>query len=162
MSERTVAISLKIPDNAAYTTLTTLQRLGIDVARVERSDVWRVDDGGDASTFSARIESNETIFNPNKHRLLILDQPRPRDGEVWIAQTALPFERPAAGNGSDLGSSEQLGGKVIPGITRAYRYVGWRLLRAGGEPVEGAVVRRAAELLLCNPAIEIAHFKEAE
>ena len=35
---RTVAISLKIPDNTAYTTLMTLQRLKVDVARVERNE----------------------------------------------------------------------------------------------------------------------------
>ncbi len=32
-----IAITLKIPDNEAYTALRALQRLGIDVARVQRS-----------------------------------------------------------------------------------------------------------------------------
>ena len=44
---RTIAITLKIPDNAAYTALTALQKLGFDVARVERSDVYVMTDNGD-------------------------------------------------------------------------------------------------------------------
>ena len=39
MSRRAVAINLKIPDNAAYTALVTLRRLGVDVDRVERSEM---------------------------------------------------------------------------------------------------------------------------
>ena len=146
--KRTVAISLKIPDNAAYTTLTTLQRLQLDVAHVERSEVWVVEDEGSADDFIARIESNETIFNPNKHRLVDLGVDEPRPGEVWIAE-----------HGAHDETREHLGGKKIAGISRPRRYVGWRLLNPAGAPVDLTVVRTAAERLLCNPAIETALYE---
>jgi hypothetical protein len=146
--KRTVAISLKIPDNAAYTTLTTLQRLRIDVAHVERSEVWVVEDQGDARDFLVRMESNETIFNPNKHRIVDLGIDQPRPGEVWIAE-----------HGAHDETREHLGGKKIAGITHARRFVGWRLLNGAGAPVDAPVVRAAAESLLCNPAIETALYE---
>ena len=148
MTDRAVAISLKIPDNEAYTTLTALRRLGVDVAKLERSEVWRVEDSGDGATFVSRMESNETIFNPNKHRLVVLDSPKPRDGEVWIAQRENETEKPH----DEV--REHLGGKVIPGIGKPRRYVGWRFLRADGTPESSDMLRAAAERLLCNPAIE--------
>jgi hypothetical protein len=145
---RAVAISLKIPDNAAYTTLTTLQRLKIGVTRVERSEVWVVEDSGDPNDFVERMESNETIFNPNKHRLTDLGIDQPRPGEVWIADLLKHDE-----------TREHLGGKKISGITNARRYVGWRLLGADGAPAEATLVRSASEQLLCNPAIESAFYE---
>ena len=42
--KRTIAISLKIPDNTAYTALVALRRLGVAVERVERSEIWFFDD----------------------------------------------------------------------------------------------------------------------
>lgn len=69
-----VGIRLKIPDNAAYTALVALQRLGIDVARVERTDVREADDIRD--------------FNPNKHVLAEIPQDGPRPGETWISPIA--------------------------------------------------------------------------
>ncbi|HET9030769.1 MAG TPA: hypothetical protein VFN49_11405 [Candidatus Aquilonibacter sp.] len=149
--KRSVAISLKIPDNAAYTTLTTLRRLGIDAARVERSEVWVVEDDGDERDFLARMESNETIFNPNKHRLVDLGIDRPRPGEVWIAERGAHDE-----------TREHLGGKRIAGISKARRYVGWRLVQSNGAPADDAVVRSAAELLLCNPATETALYEGSQ
>lgn len=146
--KRTVAISLKIPDNAAYTTLTTLQRLRIDVAHVERSEIWVVEDEGSPDDFIARMESNETIFNPNKHRLADLGIDEPRPGEVWIAEHVAHDE-----------TKEHLGGKKIAGVSRPLRYVGWRLLDRAGAPVDTPVVRAAAERLLCNPAIETALYE---
>lgn len=146
--KRSVAISLKIPDNAAYTTLTTLQRLRLDVARVERSEVWVVEDQGNPADFLARMESNESIFNPNKHRITDLGIDEPRPGEVWIAE-----------HGAHDETREHLGGKRIPGIAHARRYVGWRLLDKAGTPVDASVVRTAAESLLCNPAIETALYE---
>ncbi len=134
MTQRMCAITLKIPDNAAYTTLTTLQRLGLPVARVERSEIWVVDDAGDADDFAARMERNETLFNPNKHRLAVLDANAPRAGEMWIEET----------------------GAHAPHGRR--RYVGWRLLDRDGKPADRALLREAAERLLCNPAIEKAHY----
>lgn len=143
MSERAVAISLKIPDNEAYTTLTALRRLGVAVEKVERSEIWRVEDTGEEATFVSRIESNETIFNPNKHRLAVLEKTQPRPGEVWIEELGRHNE-----------VREHLGGKIIPGLTNARRYVGWRLISSGGSPAGEDVLQSAVQKLLCNPAIE--------
>jgi phosphoribosylformylglycinamidine (FGAM) synthase PurS component len=126
MSRHLVAIRLKIPDNEAYTALTALRRLGVEVAGIERSDIYRVEDNGSPSSVARRVESDESIFNPNKHTLTVLESDRPRDGETWI---------------------EELG-------AQGRRYVAWRLFNAAGEPAAPTVVRAAVEALLCNPAIE--------
>ena len=130
---RTIAIGLKIPDNAAYTALTTLQRLGIDVARVERNDILVIDDAGDGDLLR-RIERDERIFNPNKHRLTDLGIAEPRPGEVWIAAHDAP----------------------------AGRYVGWRLLDRDGVAVGRETLERATVSLLCNPATETARYESRE
>ena len=147
MSQRAAAISLKIPDNEAYTALTALRRLGVNAERVERSEIWCVDDHGDPDDFAQRMERNETIFNPNKHRLTVLERSTPRPGEVWICEIGAHDE-----------VREHLGGKTIAGITQARRYVGWRLLDAHAQPVSHDVLAAATERLLCNPAIEKATF----
>jgi hypothetical protein len=105
--------------------------------------VWVVEDAGDPSTFVQRMERNETIFNPNKHRLTVLDAAKPRPGETWIEEIGRHDE-----------VREHLGGKTIPGISNARRYVGWRLLDANGAPANADVVASAVERLLCNPAFE--------
>jgi phosphoribosylformylglycinamidine (FGAM) synthase PurS component len=124
MSTRAVAINLKIPDNAAYTTLVTLRRLGIDVAGVERSQIVRFADALEPHALVAEVEDDESLYNPNKHRVTVLDADAPRAGEVWIVQD------------------------------NADRPVGWRLYSAPGVPASLAVLTQAAERLLCNPAIE--------
>jgi phosphoribosylformylglycinamidine (FGAM) synthase PurS component len=155
MNERCVAIQLKIPDNEAYTAVTTLQRLGVRVARLERAEIWRLNDSGDAATLAQRIERNETIFNPNKHVLTILDARVPRPGETWIGE--LP---PAGGVAAHVDGKGIADGKGIEGVTRAQRYVGWRLLDAAGKPAARDIVEAAVERLLCNPAIERATYQE--
>ena len=147
MRENVVAIGLKIPDNEAYTALVTLRRLGVEVARLERNEIWHFGDSGAAGTLAARVESNETIFNPNKHRLVVLDRALPRAGEVWIDKIDAHDE-----------VREHLGGKGIEGIESARRYVGWRLFDAHGTPVPRETVGTAVERLLCNQAIERAIF----
>ena len=48
-----------------------------------------------------------------------------------------------------------MGGKTIPGISKARRYIGWRLLDAAGCAASRAArLESAIERLLCNPAIE--------
>ena len=135
--KRTVAIKLKIPDNEAYTALTALRRLGINLARLERSEIWQFEDAGSAEDFAERVERNETLFNPNKHELQVLDTGRPREGEVWI---------------------EQLDAQDVPvriaGVSAGRKYVGWRLFDDRHTPASAVEVRSAADQLLCNPAIE--------
>ena len=87
---RGVAISLKIPDNTAYTALVALRRLDVAVEHIERSDIYFFDDGGDVEMLKQRIESDERIFNPNKHRLAILDSEKPGPGELWIEPLCHP------------------------------------------------------------------------
>ncbi|MBV8148173.1 MAG: hypothetical protein JO092_03685 [Candidatus Eremiobacteraeota bacterium] len=132
MNEHVMAIRMKIPDNTAYTAQVTLQRLGVEVARVERADIWYFT-GGDASRLRNRLERDETVFNPNKHRLAMLPDIGPREGEVWIE----PFSVDPAAQ-----------------ALRARRYVGWRLFDAANSPVRRSVVEAAVAALLCNPAIE--------
>lgn len=137
MSLRTIAIKLKIPDNAAYTALTALRRLGVDIARLERAEIWQLEDSGSEADFTQRVERNETLFNPNKHELQVLSGDRPREGEAWI---------------------EQLGAQDVPlriaGVAHGRRYVGWRLFSAGHAPADASTVAAAVGHLLCNPAIE--------
>ncbi|HLI96072.1 MAG TPA: hypothetical protein VKT72_08300 [Candidatus Baltobacteraceae bacterium] len=139
--KRTVAIKLKIPDNEAYTALTALRRLGLSIARLERAEIWQLDDRGNASDVAQRVERNESLFNQNKHELHVLEAERPREGEVWI---------------------EQLDARDVPvriaGVHHARRYVGWRLFAEGHKPANRDAVRAAVEQLLCNPAIEKAVF----
>jgi hypothetical protein len=122
---RALAIGLKIPDNTAYTAAVALRRLGVGVERVERCEIRFFDDHSDLAALVDRVEADETIFNPNKHRVTLLDEARPRSGEVWIERLGL---------GPDA--------------------VGWRLFDARGRPLGSAELHAAAELLLCNPAIE--------
>jgi len=127
---RAVAINLKIPDNAAYTALVTLRRLGIHVVRVERSEIVRFANAPEPRTLAAAVEADESLYNPNKHRVTVLDDDAPRSGEVWIVQDD------------------------------ADRPVGWRLYSAPGVPAGPDVLAQAAERLLCNPAIERAIFSK--
>jgi hypothetical protein len=126
---RAVAISLKIPDNAAYTALVALRKLGVHVERVERAEIRFFEDHADVTALIARIESDETIFNPNKHRLAVLEAAAPRAGEVWI---------------------ESLG----PQPRAAPDAIAWRLVGGRGEPVSRRELDAAIDRLLCNPAIE--------
>jgi phosphoribosylformylglycinamidine (FGAM) synthase PurS component len=143
MPSRTVAIKLKIPDNEAYTALTALRRLGVNLAKLERAEIWTFEDAGSERDFVARVERNETLFNPNKHELSVLELEMPRSGEAWV---------------EELGPHDEvrghLGGKGITGVTKARRYVGWRLFKAPNVPADAATVQDAVTKLLCNPAIE--------
>jgi hypothetical protein len=116
-----VAVTLKIPDNTAYTTLVTLRRLGIGLARIERAQIVR-------GMNVAQVESDESLYNPNKHRVVALETDAPRPGELWIVQD--DPNRPVA----------------------------WRLFSAPGVPASREILESAAERLLCNPAIERAVF----
>jgi hypothetical protein len=145
MTQRVAAIALKIPDNAAFTARQALTRLGIALGHVERSVIWSCDDTGEGETFAHRVAANEAMFNPNKHRLTILQDNHPRSGEVWI-------ERRFAGGSDRLV-------KPIPGVEAARRYVGWRLFDRNGSPVHRPALEDAVRLLLCNPAIDEARYE---
>lgn len=71
----------------------------------------------------------EAEFNPNKHAVTELESAHPREGETWIEETGRPG-----------------------------RAIAWRLFGNDGRPVAHDVVEFAANLLLCNPAIEKARY----
>jgi hypothetical protein len=139
---RAYVVSLTIPDNEAYTALTALARLGLPVERAVRSDIWLVDvDEASAAALDALVPTIEGIFNPNKHRLEIRSAAMPRSGEVWITSRD---ERPAI----------TIGGRIVDGVRAVTRCTAWRLLDANGADVPAAVLDRAVETFLCNPAFQ--------
>ena len=144
MSTRTFAVTLTIPDNEAFTALETLNRLGMPVARVVRTDVWLLDvDEAVARDLAATVASIETIHNPNKHRLVERQSDRPLPGEVWVASR-------------DEATSSTVGGRAIPGVRAVRRRTAWRLLDDSGRDVETSELDRAVETFLCNPAFQVA------
>ncbi len=144
MSEtRTFAVSLTIADNEAFTALETLGRLGAPVARIERADIWQFDADDAGADLASEIASNETIHNPNKHRLAERESDRPASGEVWIASR-------------DEAPTRLVAGQSIPGVRAIRRRTAWRLLDDSGRDVAPAALDRAVETFLCNPAFQVA------
>lgn len=139
---RTIAISLKIPDNEAFTALIALQRLGVPLAKLERAVIWVFEDTAEAD-FLGRLACNEALFNPNKHLLRELTEGTPRAGETWIE---------TLGGRDDIRS--YLGAKPMLGIRSGKRFIAWRLFGEDGKPVGSAALGEATTKLLCNPAIE--------
>lgn len=133
----TVAISLKIPDNTAYSALQTLRRLGVDIEALERADIWQFDDPESGERVAERVRRTQTLFNPNKHSIEVRATHTPQTGEAWIEELT-PAARAGAGK----------------------HYVAWRLFEANGRAAETETVKRAVEKLLCNPAIERAILHE--
>jgi hypothetical protein len=140
--ERAYVITLTIPDNEAFTALTTLARIGLDVDAVVRSDVWIATVEPDRATaLDAAIGTIETIYNPNKHRLEIRADARPQPGEVWITAHD---ETPAI----------TVAGRTVAGVRGIVRRTAWRLLDEQGADVPAGVLDRATESFLCNPAFQ--------
>ena len=140
--ERAYVITLTIPDNEAFTALTTLTRMGLPVEAVVRTDVWiaRVE-AEHAAALDGTIRTIETVFNPNKHRLEVRGEARPGPGEVWITAHD---ETPAI----------TIAGRTVAGVHGIVRRSSWRLLDQQGADVPAAVLDRATESFLCNPAFQ--------
>jgi hypothetical protein len=140
--ERAYVITLTIPDNEAFTALTTLARMGLPVDAAVRSDVWIASvEAGHAAALDGAITTMETIYNPNKHRLEVRDDARPRPGEVWITAHD---ETPAT----------TVAGRTVTGVRGIVRRTAWRLLDQHGADVPAAILDRATESFLCNPAFQ--------
>ena len=122
---RVVEVSLKIPDNTAYTALVALRRLGVDAGWVERGELVFFDDEISTDALTERVKADETIFNPNIHRLMVRETGLPGAGEVWI---------------------ESLDGTVPT--------TAWRLFDERGKPLSEGALQTAVERLLCNPSID--------
>lgn len=146
MVERAFAIHLAIPDNEASTALSTLQRLGLPCADIVRAGihVFGTDDDIDATELERSLRTIATIYNPNKHRMRRLSQPRPETGEVWITSSDVPPERERV----------VIGGVELHGVHTAWQATSWRLRDESGRDVPSAVLGRAVETLLCNPAFQ--------
>jgi len=132
----TIAIKLKIPDNTAFSALSALRRLGVEVDRVERADIWQFAGPASGADVAASVRRNESLFNPNKHALELRESPIPQSGEAWVSTIAATHA-------------------VAPDASAAaVHHVGWRLFDKTGAPVPPGTLKEAVEKLLCNPAIE--------
>ena len=140
--EKTFAVALTIPDNEAFTARETLRRLGVPVAHVRRATIWTFHvDAGAADELGARIAELETICNPNKHELTERPSGRPAAGEVWIATC-------------DEAPLTRIGGRAIAGVRQIDRKVAWQLIDESGSLGDAALLDRAVETFLCNPAFQ--------
>jgi hypothetical protein len=140
--ERAYVVSLSIPDNEAFTALSTLTRMGLAVTEVRRADVWvaRVDPARIAEVDRA-LATVETIFNPNKHRLEVRSDARPRPGEVWVMA-------------GDETPATTVVGRAVPGVLGIVRRTSWRLVDGHGSDIPAADLQRAIDGFLCNPAFQ--------
>jgi len=146
MIERAFEIRLAIPDNEAYTALATLRRLAIECEGIVRADVhvFGADDDVNPEALGRVLTTIATIYNPNKHRMRALDDPRPKPGEVWVTSNEMPGPRDRV----------VVGGVELDGVRTAWRATSWRLLDGGGRDVPTEVLDRAVETLLCNSAFQ--------
>lgn len=146
MVEHAFAIFLAIPDNEAATALATLQRLEIPCAQIARAGVhvFGMDEDVEIASLERSLRTIATIYNPNKHRLRPLPQPRPLPGEVWITSSEIPPQRERV----------VIGGVELHGVHSAWQATSWRLRDAAGQDVPPEVLGRAVETLLCNPAFQ--------
>jgi len=145
---RCLEVSLAIPDNEARTALATLQRLGVALGGLERSDLYRCDvDEAEADRLVATLAGLETVYNPNKHVLRVRESDRPGAGEVWIDE--IGAERANSGAGF-----VRVAGRTLPGVRSLERFTAWRLSTEAGLPAGPAVVTAATETLLCNAAFQ--------
>ena len=146
---RCIEVILAIPDNEARTALATLQRLGIAAGGLERADLYRCDVEADqAERLVATLRSLETVFNPNKHDMRVRSGDAPAAGEVWVEEVASTAPSQTAG------APVRVGGRTLPGVKEMRRATAWRLFDGAGAPAGEALVRAAAETLLCNPAFQ--------
>jgi len=144
---RCIEVALAIPDNEARTALATLRKLGIDLAALERADLYRCDVAdADAERLVETLRTCETVYNPNKHILRVRADGRPGPGEVWIDQIGSE-SRPGSGPVS-------IAGRTLAGVAALERFTAWRLFAGRDQPAGPALVSLATETLLCNPAFQ--------
>ena len=144
---RCVEIALSIPDNEARTALAVLQRLGVEVAALERADLYRCDvDDARADELPELLRGFETIFNPNKHVMRVREGDSPLAGEVWVDEIGA--------DSADEAGPVRISGRTLPGVRSLEKFIAWRLLVSAGAPADPNVVDAATEKLLCNPAFQ--------
>jgi hypothetical protein len=149
---RTFEVALTIPDNAAYTALVALRRLGFDCDSLERADIYVFDLHESAvSALERELQSLETIYNPNKH-ILRARPGAPQPGELWVGDIG--------GQGANLPGGKEpsmttlrIAGRTLEGVHALARFTAWRLTSQGA-PVSPAIAASAGEALLCNQAYQ--------
>ena len=129
-----VVIRPTIPDNEGRTAFSTLRRLGVQIAGLDRAVVLLLDGALDPATALAAVRSDESIFNANTQALSAAIIDAPAAGDVWITPD-IP----------DL--------VTIDGLGEARRLTAWTLRTTSG-PADADTVRLALERLLCNPAVQ--------
>jgi hypothetical protein len=134
-----VEVALTIPDNEAETALSTLRRLGLDLAGLERADVYRF------SLDAGREPALEAA-----HVLRLREDAWPAPGELWV------HEVPHAPGAGAPRREMRVAGRVLEGVHGVERFVAWRLFGAAGSPATAELVRRASDCLLCNPSFQSA------
>jgi hypothetical protein len=144
---RCVEVALAIPDNEARTALATLRRLGVELAGLERADLYRCDVAAeDAERLVETLRTCETVYNPSKHVLRVREDERPGPGEVWIDEIGGDAPPPAV--------PITIAGRALTGVRALERFTAWRLFAAAGRPADAALVAAATGTLLCNPAFQ--------
>ncbi|MGH7751098.1 MAG: hypothetical protein ACREQ5_40985, partial [Candidatus Dormibacteria bacterium] len=111
---RGYAVALTIPDNAAFTALVTLQRLGVACDELQRAEIYLFDvDPEHVEALDRSVPMLETIYNPNKHRLRGCGA-APEPGEVWIGDwgTEVAVRGPAL----------RIAGRELAGVRTLRRY----------------------------------------
>jgi phosphoribosylformylglycinamidine (FGAM) synthase PurS component len=144
-----VAIELIIPDNTAFTVLTTLRHLGYeDLVRVERCErvVLTVADDARPQAIVAQLSRAEVLFNPNKHRMSYAVGPDPERAHPPEFE-ALVRDREEDNTRLVALLSGTFGMSALHGIERG---VGWRLYDGGG-PSGVERLTWACQTLLANP-----------
>ncbi len=143
-----VAIDSIIPDNTAFTVLTSLHHLGYtELTNVERSEhiLLKVLDGTRADEVASELSHAEVIFNPNKHRLSYAAENAP---DVEPAQfEALVRDRDENNRPLQDLLVTTFGMTALLGLERA---IGWRLYEAKGSAARDRL-EWACAALLCNP-----------
>jgi phosphoribosylformylglycinamidine (FGAM) synthase PurS component len=142
------AIELIIPDNTAFTVLTSLRRLGYtNLTKVERSEhiILSVESDAAPEHVLAQLSRAEVLFNPNKHRL---SYAVPKEPEAAAPPQFEAIIRDKDENNDRLVAllSGTFGMASLRGLSRA---VGWRLHDEGG-PATAERLEWACRMLLAN------------
>lgn len=145
------AVELRIPDNTAFTVLTTLRHLGYEeLQRVERSEhfMLSVEDSADPEAVMRQLARVELVFNPNKHRLSYATAESPPASPPQFE--ALVRDRDENNDRLVALIAGTFGVRSLRGLTRA---VGWRLYDS--EPAGRERLEWACRALLANTVSQI-------
>jgi hypothetical protein len=167
MGECLVAIRLKVPDNTAYTALTTLQGLGVNVARIERSRILLCHPEEAAKKCHPEERARRTTpCHPEEATKKC--HPEEAAQSAAVSKDALEnrIKRDESLFNPNIHTLEILDRDtprdgelwIEPLGATTSACVGWRLFNQDGTPADRVTLQAAAERLLCNPAFQRARF----